>query len=113
MGSGESSGTGEGPAVSLPVVLRDAAQVEFDDAFDYYEAQRPGRGVDFAVKVQDVFDRIAANPQMHPVVFDPDVRKALVIGFPYCVFYQADAAMVDVISVFHTSRDPSIWQGRV
>ena len=98
--------------MSLPVVVRDEAQAEFDEAFDYYEAQRAGRGVHFADRVQQVFDRIAANPKMHPVVF-ADIRKAVVARFPYCVFYRAGATRVEVIAVFHTRRDPSIWQGRV
>ena len=97
--------------MSLPVVLRDEAQAEFDEAFDYYEGQRPGLGVDFVARVQQVFDRIAANPQMHGVVF-ADIRKAVVKRFPYCVFYRAEAARVEVIAVFHSKRDPSIWQGR-
>jgi hypothetical protein len=28
--------------MSLPVVLRAEAQTDFDEAFDWYEAQRPG-----------------------------------------------------------------------
>lgn len=97
--------------MSLPVVLRDAAQAEFDEAFDFYESQRPGLGVDFAAWVQQVFDRITANSQMHAVVF-ADIRKAVVTRFPYCVFYRAEATRVEVLAVFHTQRDPSIWQGR-
>jgi toxin ParE1/3/4 len=97
--------------VTLPVVLRDEATAEFDEAFDHYEAQRPGLGVDFAARVQQVFDRISANPLLHGVVF-ADIRKAVVTRFPYCVFYRAETARVEVIALFHTSRDPSIWQGR-
>jgi toxin ParE1/3/4 len=97
--------------VSLPVVLRDEAQAEFDEAFDYYEGQQPGLGVDFVERVQRVFDRIAANPQLHGLVF-ADIRKAVVTRFPYCVFYRADASRVEVIAVFHSKRDPAIWQGR-
>jgi plasmid stabilization system protein ParE len=97
--------------MSLPVVLRDEAQAEFDQAFDYYEAQRPGLGVTFAERVQAVFDGISANPLMHRLVLG-DVRKAVVRRFPYCVYYRADSARVEVIAVFHTSRDPTIWQGR-
>jgi plasmid stabilization system protein ParE len=97
--------------MSLPVVLRDEAQTEFDEAFDHYEGQRPGLGIQFAERVQDVFDRISANPQLHAVVLG-DVRKAVVSRFPYCVYYRAEPARVQVIAVFHTSRDPSIWQGR-
>jgi len=28
------------------------------------------------------------------------------------VFYRAHADRVEVIAVFHTRRDPAIWQGR-
>lgn len=98
--------------MSLPVALRDEAEAEFDEAFDYYEGQKPGLGVDFAERVQDVFDRVATNPKMHAVVF-ADIRKAVVARFPFCVFYRAHATSVEVIAVFHSSRDPAIWQGRV
>jgi plasmid stabilization system protein ParE len=97
--------------MSLPVVLRDEAQAELEEGFDYYEAQRPGRGVAFAARVQNVFDRIAVNPQLHAAVF-ADIRKAVVTRFPYCVYYRAEPTRVQVIAVFHTPRDPSIWQGR-
>jgi plasmid stabilization system protein ParE len=92
------------------VVLRDEAQAEFDEAFDYYESRQQGLGVDFAARVQQD-DRIAANPRMHSLVF-ADIRKAVVTRFPYCVFYRADATRVEVIAVFHSRRNPSIWQGR-
>ena len=98
--------------MSLPVVLRDEAQAEFDEAFDYFESRAPGQGVAFAERVQEVFDRISALPQMHAVVLG-DVRKAVVARFPYCVYYRAEPTRVQVIAVFHTSRDPSSWQSRV
>jgi plasmid stabilization system protein ParE len=97
--------------VSLPVVLRDEAQAEFDEAFDYYEGQRAGLGVQFVERVQQVFDRIAAYLLIHAVVL-ADIRKAVVIRFPFCVYYRAHSNRVEVISVFHTKRDPSIWQSR-
>jgi plasmid stabilization system protein ParE len=97
--------------MSLPVVLRDEAQAEFDEAFDYYEGKKQGLGVAFAERVQEVFDRISAHPKLHAEVY-ADIRKAVVAKFPYCVFYRAEAARVEVIAVFHSSRNPSIWQGR-
>ena len=98
--------------MSLLVVLRAEAQTEFDEAFDWYEARRAGLEVDLAVRVQEVFDRIAANPQIHGTVFQ-DIRKAVVRYFPDCVFYREEAAQVLVLAVFHSKRDPSIWQARV
>jgi plasmid stabilization system protein ParE len=97
--------------MSLPVVLTPEAQAEFDDAFDWYENQRPGLGTVFAERVQDALDRISANPQLHATVFK-DIRKAVVQRFPYSVYYRAETSRVLVIAVFHGRRDPSIWQAR-
>lgn len=98
--------------MSLPVVLRDEAQVDFDAGFDFYEANRPGGGVRFAHRVRDVFQRIAANPEMHAIV-RADVRKVTVPRYPYRIFYRADDSRVEILAVFHTSRDPKVWQGRI
>ena len=97
--------------MSLPVVLRDVAQVEFDEAFDYYEVQRAGLGVDFVARVQQTFNRISMNPLLYAVELG-DIRKAGVTRFPYCVFFRVDTVRVEVVAVFHNSRDPAIWQGR-
>jgi toxin ParE1/3/4 len=98
--------------VSLPVVLTPEARQEYDNAFDYYEAQRAGLGTTFAGRIQDVLARIGKSPKMHGVVLG-DIRKAVVTKFPYCVYYRELADRVEVIAVFHTSRDPADWQRRV
>jgi plasmid stabilization system protein ParE len=99
-------------AVSLPIIFLPEARAEFDDAYDWYESQRAGLGEAFADQVQRVLDRIiAVTPRMHAAVLG-DVRKAVVARFPYCVYYREEASCVRVLSVFHTSRDPSIWQSR-
>ncbi len=50
--------------MSLPVVLRKKARTEFDAAIDWYEQQQSGLGTQFAERVQAVFDRISATPEM-------------------------------------------------
>ena len=97
--------------MSLPIRLLPEARDEFDAAADRYEQQRPGLGAAFVARVREVFQRISANPQLHAVVYQ-DIRKAVVRQFPYIVLYREEAGEVLVISVFHTARDPSIWQAR-
>lgn len=58
-----------------------------------------------------MLDRIAANPKVHGPVFQ-DVGKGVVRKFPYCVYYREEPGQVVVLAVFHTSRDPGIWQAR-
>jgi toxin ParE1/3/4 len=97
--------------MSLPVVLDPEAQAEFDEGYDFYEGRKAGLGETFADAVQVVLDRISANPLIHQVVFGT-VRRGVVKGFPYCLYYREEPTLVRVLSVFHTSRDPAIWQAR-
>ena len=59
-----------------------------------------------------VLESISVTPRAHQTVFG-SVRRAVVQNFPYCVYYREEATCVRVISVFHTSRNPAIWQARV
>ena len=98
--------------MTVPVLLRRQARREFDEAANWYEQRRAGLGVRFVLAVQRVLGAIADNPARYPEVFD-DVREGLVPGFPFCVYHRVEAGQVIVLAVFHTSRDPSIWQSRV
>lgn len=99
--------------MSLPITFQPAAEDEYAEAIDWFEGLRPGDGARFEAAVEATLTRIAANPRLHAVVV-AGVRKAVVSGYPYyCVYYRERAADVEVLSVFHTSRDPTIWQGRV
>ena len=97
--------------MSLPVVFRAAARAEADDAARWYEAQRSGLGDDFLVELQRIIDVIASQPNRYPVA-SGDTRQAPLTRFPYCVYYKVRLSRVIVTAVFHTSRDPSIWQSR-
>lgn len=111
MGASEGSDPFADKTMSLPLVFRAAAQAEFDGAAAWYEGQKLGLGSDFVTEVQQVLDTIADHPERYSMVFG-DVREALVSRFPYCVYYRVKTTRVVVIAVFHTSRDPSVWQGR-
>ena len=97
--------------MSLPIVLRPAAQTEADEAARWYEGQRAGLGDDFVIELQRIIDVIASQPNRYPVV-SGDTRQAPLTRFPYCVYYRVRPNRVIVTAVLHASRDPSIWQSR-
>ena len=97
--------------MSLSVVLRKKARAEFDLAVDWYERREGGLGAEFADRIQAVFDRIAAAPEIHATVHR-DIRRALVRQFPYSVYYRIKAERLVVLAVFHNKRDPKIWKSR-
>jgi len=98
--------------MSLPIVFRVEAQAEFDEAFDWYEQQRAGLGVEFLISVAEILENIGSFPKAYEIVFD-DVRRAVVHKFPYLVLYIIEPSQVVVMAVFHSKRDPQVWQDRV
>jgi plasmid stabilization system protein ParE len=98
--------------MSLPVALRLEAKLEFDEAFDWYERQRPGLGGSFAACVEEAFERVAKAPELGAKVLR-EVRRAAVRRFPYSLYYTVEADRIVVIAVFHGKRDPKVWQSRV
>jgi len=97
--------------MNLPFVLRPQAQAEFSDAAIWYEAQRPGLGQEFVYEIEKAFDKIARQPDRYPIVLE-DIREAPVLRFPYCVYYRIKSHCLVVTAVFHSARDPAIWQLR-
>jgi plasmid stabilization system protein ParE len=95
-----------------PVILKADAEAELRGAVAWYNGQRKGLGRRFAQAVRGTLSRLAKAPEAHAKVYG-DVRRALVAGFPsYIVYYVLEPAQVTVFSVFHSSRDPRIWQIR-
>jgi len=97
--------------MSLPLVLHPEAQAEFDESHDWYEAREAGLGERFDNAVNAVLALIEKSPRRFRVVRG-HVRQATVPVFPFRLFYAVEEDRILVTSVFHTSRDPVVWQGR-
>jgi len=98
--------------MSLPIVFRVEAQTEFDEAFDWYEQQQAELGVDFLMCVAEVLEHIESMPEAYEVVFE-GIRRAVVRKFPFLILYKVEPNYVVVLAVFHSKRDPQMWQDRV
>lgn len=99
--------------MSKTLLVRPDARAEFDEAINWIADHGPGTGEEFAEAIQSVFDRITANPKMHGIVQD-DVRRAVVSGYRYyAVFYRETSDSIEVLSIFHTSQNPKLWQDRI
>lgn len=99
--------------MSLTLSIHPEASQEFLEAYDWFESRWPDRGERFAAALNDVYRRILARPTMYGATRN-GVRKAIVTGFPYyVVYYHVMDDVLEVLSVFHTSRDPKIWKDRI
>ena len=96
----------------LPVRLRPSAVQELTEAWSWYETKREGLGDEFRVCVDAGMGEISRAPRACAKVRG-EARRKVVRRFPYVLIYLAEPEHVEVIAVFHTSRDPAIWQERV
>lgn len=98
--------------MSLPIVFLDEARTELQEAADWYESQRAGLGLTFVRAVFEAIDRISHAPQSFAVV-RRGTRSAPVSGFPYYrVYYRESHDAIQIVAVFHGSRDPRHWRRR-
>lgn len=93
------------------VVFRKQARLEFDEAGDWYEKERPGLGLEFLAEIHLLIRRIAGNPEQFPMLYR-DVRKAVARRFPYCIYFRERNQHIVVLAVFHSARNPAVWQQR-
>lgn len=97
--------------MSRTVDFRRVARIEFDEALDWYELQRPGLGLEFKQRVDEVLARIAETPEhFHRV--RGEIRRAVVRRFPYIIDFLPEADHIIILTVFHGRRDPRHLEGR-
>jgi toxin ParE1/3/4 len=97
--------------MSLPVLLRPAADADIRQTHDELEQVQAGLGRRFVGRVREILERIEAMPEMYGQVWQ-DVRAARLGKFRHIVYYVVFADRVEVLAVIHGSRDASAWQGR-
>jgi toxin ParE1/3/4 len=98
--------------MSLPVILRPAAEADVQATHDELERSQAGLGARFVAHVRAVLERIEAMPEMYGLVWQ-DVRAARLKKFRHLVYYVVFADHVEVLAVMHGSRDATAWQSRV
>lgn len=98
--------------MAYDLIIEPEAELDLQQAVDWYDKQRPGLGRDFIERVDEVFIRICERPELHPISYR-SARLALVRRFPYVVCYLLDGKAVYILAVFHGHRDPNLWQNRL
>jgi toxin ParE1/3/4 len=86
--------------------IRPLAAIEVIEAYDWYELQREGLGLEFLDELQLFYKRLLRNPHIYSYYEDP-VREGKMPRFPYTVVFEVRDTSVVVYSIFMTSRDPS------
>ncbi|MEM6264279.1 MAG: type II toxin-antitoxin system RelE/ParE family toxin [Bacteroidota bacterium] len=97
------------------VVVTKAALQDMEEAAIWYENQTSGIGHKFLSVVNAGFEIISKHPDRYPYADSEKRRRKYLLPSPfrsYLIIYTIDENTVTVLAVFHTSRNPSIWQSR-
>ncbi|MDE2377476.1 type II toxin-antitoxin system RelE/ParE family toxin [Bradyrhizobium sp.] len=93
------------------ILFTQAARADLAEAVRWYDAHAPHVVPQFRDALRAALIRIAENPRQFPPALKT-TRRALLRRFPYILVFRETHDAVYVVAVFHTSRDPLIWQRR-
>jgi len=87
------------------------AELELNDAVDYYEECKDGLGSEFAYEVQKTIQRILAFPKAWQKL-DEDIKRCLTNRFPFgIIYYQRDNEII-ILAVMQLNKEPNYWKSR-
>lgn len=94
------------------IELSDEAEVDFDKSYEFYYEDSLKVADTFFKRINLGFENIKQNPESYPVAHK-DVRKYVEKKFPFVIYYRIIDTVIQVIAIFHTSRNPEIWNERI
>ena len=88
------------------------AQIELDEAVEYYNYEMSGLGEEFLTEVLNAIDRIGEFPEAwHPC--SKRTRRCQTRRFPYGIIYQTRKEEILVIAIANLHRRPDYWKDRI
>lgn len=92
----------------LELELLFEAEVEFSEAYDWYEEKQPGLGDRFFREVNHYLELVQENPYHYQIRYEGELRVAPTDRFPFLIIFWIDEInqKIYVTSIFHTSREP-------
>ena len=96
----------------MTVRFLEIAEIELDEAINWYGEQAPGLGDAFLIEVLSAADRIVRFPEAwHPL--GEGIRRCRLGRFPYGLIYALDDGDILVLAVAHLHRRPDYWRDRL
>ena len=93
--------------MSLRVVFKPAALLEFEAAVAWYEADRPGLGREFKLEVKRALRRALANPGFFQKVRGRAQKIRLHRFEKYAIYFAIKDGTFAILAVFHGARNPA------
>jgi toxin ParE1/3/4 len=94
--------------MAFHLVVTDRAKREIGEAYEWYEEQRTGLGLELLAALDQQLEILQDNPKLYEEV-RRGVRRALLSRYPYGIFFAVKGSLVSILGVIHTARSPRLW----
>jgi plasmid stabilization system protein ParE len=94
-----------------PALFTAEAEADVEEAFEWYEAQRPGLGAAFR-RALDIAVAAVENHAEAYAVIHRGTRRVLLPRFPYGLYYRVLEQNIVVVACMHAKRHPRTWRSR-
>ena len=100
--------------MTYQLIIRPEAELDIEDAFEWYSAKRENLGSEFVRAVDTAFSKIGQNPFAYPIV-QRQARRIILQRFPYSLVYviNEDLNIISIVSCLHGKQDPKSWIDRL
>lgn len=88
------------------------AEKEVLKAFLWYTEIKTGLGNEFRESVKNKINSIQRNPKSASFIYK-DLRNGRLKRFPFNIIYRISNLNIQVLAVFHHSRNPYEWKARI
>jgi len=96
----------------MKIRLLQIAQLELDEAVEWYNQQSLGLGLEFLDELDDSIKLILIFPEIAEKILE-DIRRLMINRFPYGIIYSIDEDYIVVIAIAHLRRKPNYWIDRL
>ncbi len=95
-----------------PIRLRPEAELEIEQAFEYYRLESPRIADRFLDDIATSLDKIQNDPQLYPA-YTKNTRRRVLGSFPFSVIYQDKAEVILIVAIAHAKRREGYWSKRL
>jgi hypothetical protein len=96
----------------MKVNFLEIAQIELNDAIEYYNYEVAGLGDAFLTAILNTLERIGEFPEAWQSC-SKRTKRCQTRRFPYGIIYQIRENEILVVAVANLHRKPDYWEGRI
>ncbi len=94
------------------IVFTPEAEIEALQAYFWYEKHKVGLGKDFKKCLDLKIESLKQNPKTSSFIFK-NICSSKITRFPYNLIFRISDSQIQIIAIFHHSRNPKEWRKRL